>query len=59
MEDKIEFNKDAVEWIKKFQETQQKDWQRPARPCPDCGRCPTCGRGGWHTRPYYWDNTSY
>lgn len=24
------------------------------RPCPSCGHCPTCGRGGWVApRPYY------
>lgn len=22
------------------------------RPCPNCGHCPTCGRGGW-SRPWY------
>lgn len=23
------------------------------QPCPSCGRCPTCGRGGYVTWPYY------
>ena len=22
------------------------------QPCPSCGRCPTCGRGGYFTQPY-------
>jgi len=22
-------------------------------PCPSCGRCPTCGRGGYQTMPVY------
>ena len=22
------------------------------QPCPNCGRCPCCGRGGYHTQPY-------
>jgi hypothetical protein len=26
--------------------------QHPA-PCPSCGHCPTCGRGGWGTLPWY------
>lgn len=24
--------------------------------CPSCGRCPTCGRGGWHY-PQVWYST--
>jgi hypothetical protein len=22
------------------------------QPCPNCGYCPTCGRGGFQTLPY-------
>ena len=25
-------------------------WNVPP-PCPSCGRCPTCGKGGYQTRP--------
>lgn len=26
-------------------------YQHPA-PCPSCGHCPTCGRGGYRTQPW-------
>ena len=25
----------------------------PMRPCPACGHCPCCGRGGYGVQPYY------
>jgi len=25
-----------------------------AQPCPSCGHCPTCGRGGRQAVPYYY-----
>lgn len=27
-------------------------YQFVPQPCPSCGHCPTCGRGGFHTYPY-------
>ena len=29
-----------------------------AHPCPSCGYCPTCGRGGARVSPYPWPYTS-
>ncbi len=26
---------------------------RVESPCPACGYCPHCGRGGYHTYPWY------
>ncbi len=28
-------------------------------PCPACGYCPHCGRGGLQTQPYPWQFPSY
>lgn len=28
-------------------------WNQPQQPCPGCGRCPSCGRGGYHTAPFW------
>jgi hypothetical protein len=33
----------------------------PLQPCPSCGRCPHCGKGGYDTRPHwnpYWPGNS-
>jgi hypothetical protein len=32
-----------------------KTWQEWAKasPCPACGHCPTCGRGGYNTSPHW------
>ena len=34
--------------------------QSVPQPCPSCGHCPTCGRGGYYGAPYpYWRSVPY
>ncbi len=48
--------------LKKWAEIQNKNqmytYREPyhTHPCPSCGHCPTCGRGGYWQTPYqpYW-----
>ncbi len=44
-----------------FQELKKKleSQTNQAQPCPSCGHCPTCGRGGYHTQPNYWPYWHY
>lgn len=34
-------------------------WPSLPAPCPSCGHCPTCGRGGHQAYPYYQPNIVY
>ena len=44
----LPINDDMREAIEKWKKYQEESFRKP-NPCPDCGRCPTCGRrdGGW------------
>lgn len=47
-EEKVQF----IEQLKQLRDELEKKTSAPV-PCPGCGRCPTCGRGGYWTNPYY------
>lgn len=49
---------DALEWYKKQWQPNSvpytpPSYVPPSHPCPSCGHCPTCGRGGYHQHPWY------
>jgi hypothetical protein len=43
-------NEEALELFRKYAEEYNK---QHAGPCPDCGRCPTCGGRKWGVLPSY------
>lgn len=40
---------EQFEQLKKLAESLN---QKNSHPCPSCGHCPTCGRGGYYMRPW-------
>lgn len=46
------------EYAEEWQKTHPKQQEFVRQPCPNCGYCPHCGRGGHQTYPYPWGTTT-